>query len=144
MKDTDHAILYAEDQNGATRILEVRGNARYPERFLTMFVKTLADLSMKDRPPTYYRTLLFLMTKLDPISYRMLTSSEIAEGTGMHRNSVMRAISQLRKDKVVLDQVEGGGIGTFYRLRLNHNLCWAGSASRFNDVKATKPDPEIL
>lgn len=129
--------LYAEDERGATVALTARPWRGYHERFGTMFLGSLEDLAQRDRPPVYFRALLFLLTKLDAIQFRACTSRELAEGTGMSRASAERALAQLMADKVLIRQGKGTGL----RLRINNRVAWFSRAERHAQEQ---PDPEVI
>lgn len=129
--------LYAEDEDGSTVILQLRRNRTYGQRFLTMFTTAAHQLSEMDRPPVYFRTLMFLLTALDPIQFRRLSAREVVEATGISLASADRALGQLEADKVIFCQ---GKTGAKAR-RLNRNLAWMSSAEKF---AASEGDPMIV
>ena len=129
--------LYATEANGSTIALEAVRRGRYRQRFCTMFTPALAQLASLDRPACYHRTLLHLLTVLDPIQPRKVSAREIAEATGQSQASVERALTMLTADQVLL--TNSGKTGALAR-RLNNRVCWMATADLHSRAGA---DPEV-
>lgn len=129
--------LYAEDEKQATVILRATKHHHYGERFLTMFSNTAEGLAQFDRPSVYYRTLIFLATKLDPIQFRRMSAREVAEGVGISQASAERALMMLESDKVLIHNHQATGAKA---RRLNNRLFWGSSAQKRSE---TELDPML-
>lgn len=117
-------------------VLQMRQNRNYDRRFKTMFENSMVRLAGFDRPPVYYRVMLFLMTVLDPIQFRRMSAREISDEIGMSRISAERALSMLETDKVIFCK---GATGAKAR-RLNNQVVWSSSSEKWNSAVA---DPVI-
>lgn len=129
--------LYAEAEDGSTVILHTRKHRLYPERFWTMFEETTKALAQMDRPVCYHRTLLYLISVLDPIQFRRISAKEVCRGAKISFPSAQRALSMLEADGVIL--TNGERTGALAR-RLSNRICWASTSERFNQVPR---DPEV-
>ena len=129
--------LYAQEENGSTVVLQLRKHRGYGKRFFTMFESSSLMLAEMDRPPGYFRTLLYLMAVLDPVQFRRISVREIAKGSSQSMSSVNRAMAMLTSDRTVITR----GRASAMSRRLNNRLVWASNSERFNEVE---PDPEVF
>lgn len=128
-------VLYAEDMNGSTVQLQLKRNRRYPERFSTMFHTTFTFLSGLDRPPCYYRTLMYCLAVMDTTHFRRISASEIAKNSGQGFSSVQRAMRMLIADKMLLTQ----GRASSMAYRINNQVGSNTSSEKWNQLEADEP-----
>ena len=133
----DTSRLYAEDETGATVVLATMRHRNYGRRFLTMFQETTAQISGMDRPPVYFRALLHLLTRLDPVQPRRLSARELAQGANLSQASAERALAMLEADRVIFCSWQTGAKAR----RLNNNLCWMSNSEKW---ASTPKDPEVI
>ena len=129
--------LYAEDEDQSTVILTTRLSRHYRERFFTMFETASAELATMDRPPVYFRALFYLMSRLDPVQYRRISASEMAQAANMSRSSAERALAQLEADRVIFSKGQ-----TYAKARrLNNRMMWKSTSEKWN---STPPDLPVI
>lgn len=130
--------LYAEDEHGSTIVLQMRSFRGYGKRrFKTMFEEAMNRLACLDRPPVYYRTMLYLLNVLDPVQFRRISGREITEAIGISMSSAERALAMLEADQVIFCKGKSGAKAR----RLNNQVCWASKAERFASAVA---DLEVI
>lgn len=123
--------LYATDARGATVQLDAVTRGKYPWRFCTMFQPAAAALATMDRPACYHRTLLHLITVLDPVQFRKISAREIAEATKQSASSVERALTMMQADGVL---IANEGKTASKGRRLNNRLVWASTATLHSET----------
>lgn len=137
MKPHERVKLYTETEEGATIVLSAARARLYQGRFKTMFEASTMTIAMMDRPPVYYRAMLWLAAVLDPVQWRKISAREVARETGISISSAERALTMLEKDRVILTDGR-----TFAKVRrLNNNLFWASSSEKWNRAER---DPEVI
>lgn len=130
--------LYTTDATGTTVQLEAIRQRRYQERFWTMFPSMTEKVAAFDRPPTYFKTLLLALTKLDPVQFRALPATDVSAGAAISLAAAERALSQLASDGVL---IANGEKTVRKKLRLSNRLVWMASAEKHS---AAPPDPEVM
>jgi len=97
---------------------------RLTERWFMAFQDTFEELA-KDPELTLEpkNVLLFLFSKLDFENFIQLSQTDIAEGLGMHKQHVSRAMKLLTGKQIIL---EGPKVGRSKCYRLNPYYGWKG------------------
>jgi len=97
---------------------------RVTERWFMAFQDSFEDIA-KDPELTLEpkNVLFYLYSKLDFENFIQQTQKEIAEGLGMKKENVSRAMKLLTKKQIVL---EGPKVGRSRCYRLNPNYGWKG------------------
>ena len=89
----------------------------------------------RKRPRTNTRTenvLFYLYSKLDFENFIQQSQKEIAEGLGMHKEQVSRAMKILTSKQIVL---EGPKVGRSKCYRLNPNYGWKGKVKTLQEAR---------
>ena len=83
--------------------------------------------------------LLYLFSKLDFENYIQQSQKEVAEGLGMRKENVSRAMKLLTAKRIVL---EGPRVGRSRSYRLNPNYGWKGKVTTLQEhrLRLVKPD----
>ena len=94
------------------------------ERWFMAFQDTFEELA-KDPELTLEpkNVLLYLFSKLDFENFIQLSQTDIAEGLGMHKQHVSRAMKLLASKQIIL---EGPKVGRSKYYRLNPHYGWKG------------------
>lgn len=102
-----------------------------------MFEQATIALAQYDRPSVYWRVLLHLLARLDPVQYRRVSASEVRAEVGISMSSAERALAQLEADRVIFCK----GKAAAKARRLNNRLVWKANSEKWNEVS---PDMEVI
>ena len=130
--------MYPTERGDA--MLRVRPRGRYGMTFGTIMMPTIATMSTRRRPGSYYEVLFACFEKLNPITWTQYPATQIAEETGLSTISVERALAVLEADKVVL----GRGRSSGKLRRLNRNLFSKSDVEDWKAAQKAEPDPETI
>lgn len=106
---------------------------RLTERWFMAFQDTFIEIA-KDQEMTgeTMKVLFYLFGKLDFENFIQQTQIDIAEGLGMHRQHISRAMKVLTLKQIVL---EGPKVGRSRCYRLNPNYGWKGKIKTLQEAK---------
>ena len=106
---------------------------RLTERWFMAFQDTFEELA-KDPELTLEpkNVLLFLFSKLDFENFIQLSQTDIAEGLGMHKQHVSRAMKLLTGKQIIL---EGPKVGRSKCYRLNPHYGWKGKVKNLENER---------
>lgn len=114
-------------------VVFIPSKPKIEERWFMAFQDTFEQLA-KDPHMTgeNYRVLLYLYSKLDFENYIQQTQVDIAEGLGMKKENVSRAMKLLVSKQIIL---EGPKIGRSKCYKLSLNYGWKGKVKNFKETK---------
>lgn len=103
------------------------------ERWFMAFQDTFIEIAKdEDMTGETMKVLFYLFGKLDFENYIQQTQIEIAEGLGMYKQHVSRAMKLLTSKKIVL---EGPKVGRSRCYRLNPNYGWKGKVKTMQEAR---------
>lgn len=106
---------------------------RLTERWFMAFQDSFEDIAKDgDMTGETYKVLFYLYSKLDFENFIQQTQIEIAEGLGMQKQRVSRAIKVLTSKQIVL---EGPKVGRSRCYRLNPNYGWKGKVKTLQEAR---------
>lgn len=106
---------------------------RLTERWFMAFQDSFEEIAKDpDMTGENYRVLFYLYSKLDFENYIQQSQQEIANGLGMRKENVSRAMKLLTQKKIVL---EGPKVGRSRCYRLNPEYGWKGKVKTLQEAR---------
>ncbi len=103
------------------------------ERWFMAFQDTFEELAKDpDMTGENYKVLFYLYSKLDFENFIQQSQKDIAEGLGMRKENVSRAMKLLTSKQIVL---EGPKVGRSKCYRLNPNYGWKGKVKSLQEAR---------
>jgi hypothetical protein len=114
-------------------VVFIPNKPKISERWFMAFQDIFEELA-KDPEMTgeSYRVLFFLYSKLDFENFIQQSQMDIAEGLGMQKQRVSRAMKVLTSKQIIL---EGPKVGRSRCYRLNPDYGWKGKVKTFNEAR---------
>lgn len=118
------------------RMVWIPYRPKLTERWFMAFQDTFIEIAKDpDMTGETMKVLMYLFGKLDFENYIQQSQQEIAEGLGMHKQHVSRAMRTLKSKQIIF---EGPRVGRSKCFRLNPNYGWKGKVRTLQEARKEK------
>ena len=115
------------------RMVWIPYRPKLTERWFMAFQDTFIEIAKDpDMTGETMKVLMYLFGKLDFENYIQQSQQEIAEGLGMQKQNISRAIRILKSKQIIF---EGPRVGRSKCFRLNPNYGWKGKVKTLQEAR---------
>ncbi len=115
------------------RMVWIPYRPKLTERWFMAFQDTFIEIAKDpDMTGETMKVLMYLFGKLDFENYIQQSQQEIAEGLGMQKQNISRAIRILKSKQIIF---EGPRVGRSKCFRLNPNYGWKGKVRTLQEAR---------